>query len=61
MGLDKKIKESKLALLIGGLGFMILGIVLVLVWWQDVMSLFRGFIGVFIALGGLLVLYMVKE
>ncbi len=61
MGLDKKIKQSKLALLLGGLGFMILGIVLVLVWWQDVMSLFRGFIGVFIALGGLLVLYMVKE
>ena len=61
MGLDKKIKESKLALLLGGLGFMILGIVLVLVWWQDVVSLFRGFIGVFIALGGLLVLYMVKE
>jgi len=61
MGLDKKIKESKLALLLGGLGFMILGIVLVLVWWQDVVSLFRGFIGVFIALGGLLLLYMVKE
>lgn len=61
MGLDKKIKESKLALLLGGLGFMILGIVLVLVWWQDVVSLFRGFIGVFIALGGLLILYMVKE
>jgi len=61
MGIDKKIKESKVALLLIGLGFLIFGITLVLVWWQDVVSLFRGFIGVFIALLGLLVLYMVKE
>lgn len=61
MGLDKQIKASKAALLFFGLGFMILGIVLVLVWWQDVVIVFRGFIGVMIALGGLLVLYMVKE
>jgi hypothetical protein len=61
MGLDKTIKESKLALLISGFVFLILGITLVLVWWADVVSFFRGFIGVLIALGGLLVLYMVKE
>lgn len=61
MGLDKQIKASKAALLFFGLAFMILGIVLVLVWWQDVVIVFRGFIGVIIALGGLLVLYMVKE
>ncbi len=61
MGLDKTIKESKLALLICGFVFLILGITLVLVWWADVVSFFRGFIGVLIALGGLLVLYMVKE
>ena len=61
MGLDKTIKESKLALLLMGGFFLILGITLVLVWWQDVISLFRGFIGVLIALGGLLILYMMRE
>ena len=61
MGLDKKVKESKPALLISGLIFLILGITLVLDWWQDVLTVFRGFAGVIIALGGLLVLYMVKE
>ena len=61
MGIDKRIKESKLALFLSGGMFLVLGLTLVLIWWHDVVSLFRGFIGVLIALGGLMILYMVKE
>ena len=61
MGIDKKIKESKLALFLLGGMFLVLGITLVLVWRQDVASLFRGFIGMLIALGGLVILYMMRE
>lgn len=40
---------------------LIAGLTLILVWWQDVVVLFRGVIGMLVALGGLLLLYMVKE
>ena len=40
---------------------LVLGMTLVIVWWADVVSVFRGFLGIFLALGGLIVLYMVKE
>lgn len=61
MGIDKTVKESKLILFLLGTAFLVVGTTLVLIWWQDVVSLFRGFIGVFIALGGLLILYMMRE
>jgi len=61
MGIGKKVKDSKLALFLIGMGWLTLGITLVIVWWPDVVSFFRGFIGIAIALGGMLVLYMVKE
>ncbi|MFA5262153.1 MAG: hypothetical protein WC450_13095 [Candidatus Omnitrophota bacterium] len=61
MSLDKKIKSNKAALLASGFAVLITGIVMILVWWQDVVSLFKGAIGMGVALGGLLLLYMVKE
>ena len=61
MSLDKKIKSSKAALLVIGFAVLTAGIVMVLVWWPDVVSLFKGAIGMGVALGGLLLLYMVKE
>ena len=61
MSLDKKIKSNKAALLVLGFTVLVAGITMVLVWWQDVVSLFKGAIGMGVALGGLLLLYMVKE
>ncbi len=61
MAFDKKILQTKPVLFILGMILMISGIVLVLVWWSDVMVLFRGFIGVFTALAGLLMLTMMRE
>jgi uncharacterized membrane protein len=40
---------------------MLLGITLVLVWWPDVVSLFRGFVGMAFALAGLLILYILNN
>lgn len=61
MSIDKKVKSSKPILLFLGSFFMVLGITLVLVWWQDVVGLFKGVFGVAVALGGLMVLYMIPE
>jgi len=61
MSLDKKIKSNKPALLIIGSLVLIAGMTMVLVWWKDVVALWRGFSGMAVALGGLLLLYMVKE
>lgn len=61
MGIDKKIKDSKAALFLIGGTLLVLGITLVIAWWPDVVTVFRGFAGVIIALGGMVVLYMVKE
>lgn len=61
MSLDKKIKSNKAALLVTGFAVLLAGIIMILVWWQDVVSLFKGAVGMGVALGGLLLLYMVKE
>jgi hypothetical protein len=61
MSIDKKVKSSKPILLFLGSFFMVMGITLVLVWWQDVVGLFKGVFGVAVALGGLMVLYMIQE
>ena len=61
MSVDKKIKSSKGLLFFCGSVCLIVGMTMILVWWRDVATLFRGGIGVLLALGGLLLLYMVKE
>ena len=61
MSLDKKIKSSKNLLFLCGGVVLIIGMTLVLFWWRDVVILFRGAIGILLALGGMLLLYMVKE
>ncbi|VAX38076.1 hypothetical protein MNBD_UNCLBAC01-1342 [hydrothermal vent metagenome] len=47
----------------GLVGFfvLILGITLTLMWWEDVVDLFRGFIGLLLAGGGLLILYSLNK
>jgi len=54
-------KANKPLFLLIGSGILVVGITLVLIWWPEVVSLFKGFIGMALALGGLLVLYMVRE
>ena len=61
MSIDKKIKSSRFLLFLCGGIVLIAGMTLVLIWWTDVVSFFKGFIGMFLAVGGLLLLYMIKE
>ena len=40
---------------------LVLGISRILVWWDDVVVIFKGAIGILMALLGLLILYLNKE
>ncbi len=48
---------QKFVQLLIGIALLTLGITLILVWRHDVVSLFRGVIGMTLALAGLLILY----
>ena len=61
MPVEKKKRSKKVILLTVGTVLLVLGITLVLVWWSDVVLLFRSLSGMVLALVGLLVLYMVKD
>lgn len=52
---------QKTRMMIVGSILLLAGITLVLMWWNDVLALFRGFAGMALAVGGLVVLYMIKE
>lgn len=57
----QKMNANKLFLSVLG-GFVLTsGMTFVLLWWPDVVSLFRGVIGMALALAGLLILYLVKD
>ncbi len=40
---------------------LLVGIILVLVWWDSVVNLFKGFLGLAFALAGLLMLYILNN
>jgi len=61
MSFDLKGKGSKPVLMAVGLCVLVVGMTLVLVWWADVVRIFKGISGMVLALGGLLILYLVKE
>ncbi|MDP8212269.1 MAG: hypothetical protein P9X22_03130 [Candidatus Zapsychrus exili] len=57
---EKNGYKKFLMFLIGNL-ILIFGITLVLVWWKDVILLFKGSIGMILALAGLLMLYIMGQ
>ena len=61
MGIDKTIKSNKTLLFLLGSVFLVLGIALILLWWKDVVSLFKAGGALMLTLVGLLLLYMIKE
>jgi hypothetical protein len=44
-----------------GVFVLLAGVTMILAWWPDVVSLFRGFLGIVLAIAGLLVLYSVSK
>lgn len=61
MGIDKNIFKNKAFRFAAGFFLMVAGITLVLLWWKDVMTVFRGFAGIVLALVGLLILYLSQD
>ncbi len=56
-------KDSYKKFILFGIGFfiLVLGVTLVLVWWEDVVVLFKGAIGIILALAGAFTLYAVNK
>ena len=61
MAQGKKKNNNKSVRLVVGFVTLVLGVTLILAWWPDVVSLFKGLLGMVLALAGLIILYMVKE
>jgi len=61
MPLQKKKQFRNILFVLIGSVMLITGITLVLIWWPQVVSLFKGFIGMALAVAGLGVLYFIKD
>lgn len=61
MGSSGKVKTGQGVFFLAGGMLTVIGISLVLAWWQDVVILFRGVVGIVVALTGLVMMYLVKE
>lgn len=61
MNKQTKNKSKQAMMAAVGVFVLLLGISLVLTWWRDVVVLFRGVIGMILAVAGLLVLYSIKK
>ncbi|MCA9408395.1 MAG: hypothetical protein H6755_02485 [Candidatus Omnitrophica bacterium] len=62
MSEQKKTKKNKKTTMFPlGIVLLILGVSMILAWWPDVVSVFRGLLGIALALGGLLVLYSLNK
>jgi len=60
--MEKKKNLSKnIILFFIGAMVLLAGITLVLLWWEDVVLIFRGVVGIVLALVGLFMLYLVKD
>lgn len=57
---ESKDEYKKFLRLISGFSILVVGVVFILIWWPDVVSFFRGFLGFAVAVGGLLILYSVN-
>ncbi len=54
-------KLNNLFLFLVGAALLVSGISLVLSWWPEVVLLFKGVIGMALALAGLLALYLIRD
>ncbi|MFP4473539.1 MAG: hypothetical protein ACLFPX_06725 [Candidatus Omnitrophota bacterium] len=55
---DKERKKD--VLFLSGIIVLIIGLMMVLAWWPDVVSFFKGFVGIAVAVAGLLMMYAKK-
>ena len=53
-------KNYKQFLFPGGIIVLVIGVWMILAWWGDVVSFFKGFLGIAVAVGGLLMMYTKK-
>ena len=62
MGKDpQKENYKRFVLFVIGFFVLVLGVTLILVWWKDLVTLFKGSIGFVFALAGLFMMYAVNK
>jgi len=52
--------DKKNIMFICGIGVLVIGICMILAWWPSVVALFKGFLGIAVAVAGLLMMYAKK-
>lgn len=52
--------DKKDMIFVGGIGVLIIGVWMILAWWPHVVSFFKGFLGIAVAVAGLLMMYTKK-
>jgi hypothetical protein len=52
---------KKFLMTLTGAVLVVVGMTLILTWWEDVVRLFRGFTGIALAFAGMVMLYFVKK
>jgi hypothetical protein len=59
---EKKAKHYKnFVLFVAGIFILLLGVTLILVWWKDAVMLFKGSVGMILALAGLFMVYAMSK
>jgi len=58
---DQKNTYKKFIMYVIGFFILILGITLILAWWENVIILIKGALGIILALAGLLMLYTLNK
>jgi len=58
---DQKNTYKKFIMYVIGFFILILGITLILAWWENVILLIKGALGIILALAGLLMLYALNK
>lgn len=61
MAEEKKNVLGTVFKLILGIAFIVLGVMAVMVWWSSLVEVFKGCIGLFLILAGLITLAIAKE
>lgn len=51
---------NKNVLFLAGAGTLIVGVSMILAWWPDVVSFFKGFLGIVFAVAGLMLMHVKK-
>jgi len=57
----EKNSYRRFILFVAGFFILVLGVTLILIWWKDLVVIFRGALGLILALAGLFMMYAINK